>query len=217
MLVSLGVTAALIGCGTLPGQESADPSVLKAPETLPGQEAAEACGFPEGTALSFAGRSTTAALNVQEVVGDPMSFDPADIYITRDKFDQGQLHGRLVCAIFVNQPGFVEITVHPEDAGRFFLTPVPSVSAPPTGISREEAVDTARNAVEDGPEWELAVAMSGPLGQIDTSWETNDWSHDLSADLWVWRVFLTRGDRGAEVMIDFVDGTVYHVGHAIVN
>jgi hypothetical protein len=84
-----------------------------------GQEAPESCGFADGTALSYAGRSTTAALGVQEVVGDPMSNDPADIYITRDKFDQGELHGRLVCAIFVNQPGFVEITVHPADGGRF--------------------------------------------------------------------------------------------------
>ena len=41
--------------------------------------------------------------------------DPADIYITRDAFDQGEHHGRLVCAVFVNDPGFVEITVHPED------------------------------------------------------------------------------------------------------
>ncbi len=32
-----------------------------------------------------------------------MSDDLADIYITRDKFDQGDLHGRLVCAIFVDQ------------------------------------------------------------------------------------------------------------------
>ena len=50
---------------------------------------------------------------------DPMSDDPADIYVTRDTFNQGELHGRLVCAIFVNDPGFVEVTVHPEDWGRF--------------------------------------------------------------------------------------------------
>ena len=74
-------------------------------------EAPAACGFPPGTALSFAGRSTTAALDVQEVVGDPMSTEPADIYITRDAFDQGQHHGRLVCAIYVQDPTFVEITV----------------------------------------------------------------------------------------------------------
>ena len=91
--------------------------------TLPAQQEAPNSCFPEGTALSYAGRSTTAALGVQEVVGDPMSFEPADIYITRDKFDQGDMHGRLVCAIFVNDPGFVEVTVHPTDGGRFSLTP----------------------------------------------------------------------------------------------
>jgi len=83
-----------------------------------GQEAPEDCGFPDGTALSFAGRTTTAALDVQEVVGDPMSHELADIYVTRDALDQGEHHGRLVCAIFVNQPAFVEITVHPADGGR---------------------------------------------------------------------------------------------------
>ena len=79
-----------------------------------------------GTALSYAGRSTTSALNVQEVVGDPMSDDLADIYITRDKFDQGDLHGRLVCAIFLDQPSFVEITVHPADGGRVRPEPLPT-------------------------------------------------------------------------------------------
>jgi hypothetical protein len=96
---------------------------------LVGQEAPDACGFPDGAALAFAGRSTTSTLQVQEVVGDPMSDDPADIYITRDKFDQGQLHGRLVCAIFVNDPGFVEVTVHPADGGR--AQPPPEPPPPP--------------------------------------------------------------------------------------
>ena len=95
-----------------------------------GQEAPEACGFAEGTALSYAGRSTTAALDVQEVVGDPMSNDPADIYVTRDKFGQGALHGRLVCAVYVGQ-NFVEITVHPADGGRFVAAPMPSMSPSP--------------------------------------------------------------------------------------
>lgn len=109
------------------------PSVAVSPSTPvdTGDEAPEGCGFPDGTALSYAGRSTTAALNVQEVVGDPLSDDPADIYITRDKFDQGDLHGRLVCAIFVDQPGFVEITVHPADGGRFSEEPVPAATPTP--------------------------------------------------------------------------------------
>jgi hypothetical protein len=98
-----------------------------------GVEAPEACGFAEGARLSYAGRATTAALDVQEVVGDPMSDDPADIYITRKKFDQGEHHGRLVCAIFVDVPGFVEITVHPEDGGRF-TEPEPTPVITPTQL-----------------------------------------------------------------------------------
>jgi hypothetical protein len=110
---------ALTGCGQPPGLT---------------QEAPEACGFPDGAALSYAGRSTTAALNVQEVVGDPLSDDPADIYITRDGFDQGDLHGRLVCAIFVDQPGFVEVTVHPADGGRLMPTPTAIPTPLPSGM-----------------------------------------------------------------------------------
>jgi len=112
----------------------APPSGGAAPSTAwidTGQEAPEACGFPDGTALSYAGRSTTAALNVQEVVGDPLSDDPADIFITRDKFDQGDLHGQLVCAIFVDHPGFVEVTVHPADGGRFSEEPMPTATPTP--------------------------------------------------------------------------------------
>jgi hypothetical protein len=60
---------------------------------LPGQEAPDACGFPDETALSYAGRSTTAALGVQAEAGDVMSDDLADIYITRDQFDRGELRG----------------------------------------------------------------------------------------------------------------------------
>lgn len=59
----------LTGCGMLPT----------------GQEAPESCEFLDGTALSYAGSSTTAVLGVQEVMGDPMSDDPADIYITRGR------------------------------------------------------------------------------------------------------------------------------------
>jgi hypothetical protein len=131
--------------------------------SLPGQEAPEACGFPAGTALSYAGRSTTATLGVQEVVGDPMSHDPADIYITRDAFDQGALHGRLVCAIFVNEPGFVEVTVHPDDGGRISETPEPSFAPEPSGgISRNDAVDAGREALPEAQELDVLSAEAGP-------------------------------------------------------
>ena len=174
---------------------------------LPAQEAPEACGFPDGTALSHAGRSTTATLNVQEVVRDPMSHEPADIYITRDAFDQGELHGRLVCAIFVNQPGFVEITVHPADVDRVAEEPEPPALAPSTRISRNDAVDVACDALPDDESWEVRGAGAGPIGRDISMWEEQEWAHDLSADLWVWRVSLLKGDRGVDVVIDFVDGS----------
>ena len=184
---------------------------------LPGQEAPESCGFPDGTGLSYAGRSTTAALNVQEVVGDPLSDDPADIYITRDKFDQGDLHGRLVCAIFVDQPGFVEITVHPADGGRFSVEPESSATAPPDGVSRNDAVDVACGLLPDGESWEVRGVEAGPIGRDISMWEEQEWAHDLSADLWVWRVSLLKGDRGVDVVIDFVDGSAYGMAEYIVS
>src|SRR5919106_3689894 len=127
---------AIAGCrsaGAAPSQADS-PSASPAVE---GVEAPVACGFPEGTALSFAGRSTTAALDVQEVVGDPMSEEVADIYITRDAFDQGELHGRLVCAVFVDVAGFVEVTVHPDDGGRVSEVPTTPAASPtplPSGV-----------------------------------------------------------------------------------
>jgi len=193
-------------------------AVLTGCGTLPGREAPEQCGFPAGTALSYAGRSTTSALNVQEVVADPMSDDLADIYVTRDKFDWGDLHGRLVCAIFVDQPSFVEITVHPADGGRFEPPqPAERAPAPPDGISRTDAVDAALGALPDAGEWEVLIAEAGPLGQVVPTWEDYEWAGDVTADRWVWRVFLARGDRGAEVVVDFVDGSVYGVIDLILN
>lgn len=61
------------------------------------------------------------------------------------------------------------------------------------------------------------MADAGPLGRVLPIWEGFEWAHDLSADLWVWRVFLVRGDRGADVFIDFVDGLVHGVIQTIVN
>jgi hypothetical protein len=127
------------------------------PAGAPG--APEACQFDAGTALSYAGRSTTSALGVQEVVGDPMSDEPADIYITRDAFDQGELHGRLVCAVYVNEPGFVEVTVHPADGGRARAEPDPTPE--PLGPNEVEIVthcglDFARVDFE-GQTWKFDV------------------------------------------------------------
>ena len=126
----------------------------------------DACGFAEGAVLEYAVRATTAGLDVQEVVGDPMSDDLADIYVTRDKFDQGEHHGRLVCAIFVDQPDFVEITVHPEDGGRFVEpepTPIVTPTPLPPGfieITTHCGLDFPRIEFE-GELWKFDVEDSG--------------------------------------------------------
>lgn len=219
----LASLVAIAGCRAISG--GAAPSLpaptTAAPVSVSGDEAPEACGFPAGTALEYAGRSTTAQLDVQEVVGDPMSDDPADIYITRDKFDQGALHGRLVCAIFVNDPGFVEITVHPDDGGRVEPpTPQPSATPPPNGIAEDEAVDIARGTLEEADEWEIFLIDSGPIDRVfphvleDPYYE---WARDLLPDRWVWLVFFVRGDEGIHVIVDFLDGSVLGTAESIVN
>jgi hypothetical protein len=190
------------------------------PSWLPGQAAPEACGFPDGAALSFAGRSTTATLGVQEVVGDPMSDDPADIYITRDRYDRGELRGRLVCAIYPGQDeaaDFVEVTLHPADGGRFSLAPEPSSTPPPDGLSRDEAISVAHALLPAADGWEVAVAEAGPLGRVLQHFDGADWAVGLAADLWVWRVFLVSGGRGTDVVIDYVDGSVHGTIDYIVN
>jgi hypothetical protein len=219
----------LAGCRTLGGSPSlpspaAQASPQSAPTSGPAGSAAEApseCGFPSGTPLEFSGRTTTAALDVQEVVGDPMSTQLADIYITREAFDQGELHGRLVCAVFVDEPAFVEITVHPDDGGRPVPpTPFASVPAPSGGISKLTASDVALAHVGDAGAWQLMVVESGPIGRVlpDVLEDSHvEWAIDLSPDLWVWRVFLVRGDEGVDVIIDYADGTVLGTASYIVN
>ena len=212
-MVTVGVLGLVLlaGCrGLVVGGGSAAgyPQGLS-PTPAPG-EAPAACGFPPGTALSFAGRSTTAALDVQEVVGDPMSTEPADIYITRDAFDQGQHHGRLVCAIYVQDPGFVEVTVHPSDGGRAFSpTPEPTVGPTPShGVSVDVAVAAARAALPDAGPWNLGAVRAIQLWQLNPGWEQYEWADGLSRDRWVWSAFFSSGDRGVEVVLDYVDGTV---------
>ena len=171
-------------------------------------EAPAECGFPDGTALGFAGRSTTALLGVNEVPGDPMSVEPADIYVTRDAFDQGELHGRLVCAIFVNPPGFVEVTVHPADDPFVPPTPAPAGSQPADGVTREQAVEAARAQVDEPDEWTLGDVRAGSVASLAYDWESHEWTTGLDAEHWVWRISLSRGDEGVEVFVDYVDGTV---------
>ena len=161
---------------------AADPSPTLEPtgEALPGVEAPEACGFPDGTALSFAGRSTTSALDVQEAVGDPMSDDPADIYVTWDRVGWGNWgHVRLVCAIFVEPAGFVEVTVHPDDGGRATPAPEPSLPVPSC-----EPAPSPNAGIGDG-QIEVTVAALWEAGQCgDSLAEFGD--HDLVFDAHPW-------------------------------
>ena len=185
-----------------------------------GPTAPPECGFPAGTPLSFGGRSTTANLGVQEVVGDPLSHEPADIYVTRDEVDQGALRGRLVCAIYVNQADFVEITVVPEalrgeggnteepDAKQTGASPA---KPPGDGLSTDEAVSAARKAVPKTWDWEVAVVEAGPIREIVPDYVPSDWAHELEPDRWVWRVMFVSGYEGSEVFVDFEDGSLLGV------
>ena len=185
---------------------------------LQGQEAPDECGFPDGTALEFGGRSTTSALGVQEVVGDPLSVEPADIYITRDQFAQGELQGRLVCAIYVTQSGFIEVTVHPDDLPPVAEEPPPPAPRPADGMSRQEAMEVALDEAPEADEaWVVAVAEAGPARDMIFDIDSTDWARDLPPEQWVWRVFLISGDQGRDVFIDYENGNVLGVMSSIVN
>ncbi|MGQ0607685.1 MAG: hypothetical protein ACT4OQ_04380 [Chloroflexota bacterium] len=44
-----------------------------------------------------------------------------------------------------------------------------------------------------------------------------DWSRDLPPDRWIWIIFFVEGDRGAFVVLDYADGSLYDVSNVIVN
>ena len=187
------------------------------------------CRFPDGTPLVFAGRSTTATLEVEEAVGDPMSDRPADIYITRDEFDQGDLHGRLVCAVYTDGAVFVEITVAPDgwdpQTGRPSSAATPSAEPTRTprpsqrtvGLSRADAVAAARAAAPGTGDWEVVVATAGPIRDVNPNWSLAEWSRDLPEDTWVWYLYLRSGEEGVLVYLDHADGRIYEVEPGIVN
>ena len=82
--------------------------------------------------------------------------------------------------------------------------------APPDGISREEAVDAALEAVGPlGEDWTVTQAQVGAIGGIRPGWRDEEWGQELLGDLPMWRVALAAGELGAEVIIDFADGSVY--------
>lgn len=190
------------------------PEVTSEPSPSPspaGGGAPDDCGFPPGAALEFSGRSTYAELRVGDAKGaasDPMSDEPADFYITRDSYNQGSLHGRLVCAIFVDEnAGFIEITVHPDDWDN---TPEPKPGQPTSGLSQADAEAVALASLPEPAEWTLEGYGSGagPIGDLDPEWRERDWGREMSADHWVWIVSAYRDDRSATIIVDYVDGTV---------
>jgi hypothetical protein len=220
-LLALIMTVGLAGCrlaGAPPSELTSPTEGLSPPVAPPpsasavagGREAPEDCGFPPGTALEFAGRSTYAELRVGDAKGDsvdPMSDEPADIYITRETFNQGELHGRLVCAIFVGaNEGFVEITIHPEDWGRY--TPELEPGEPANGLSADEAVEAVRAGLPEGDEWYVQLNGSGPIGDFLADYQDYEWGRELTADHWVWTGFALRGTQGVSMVVDYVDGTV---------
>jgi len=150
--------------------------------------------FGPDVALEFAGRSTTAELGVQEAAGDPMSTHPADIYITRDKFHEGIHYGRLVCAIYVEDGGFIEYTVHPEDQS----SPPPPTPTPTPLASgliqifthcglddprieydgqlwRFDVEDQANTPDGWGSDFPVVQIRSGPDGPIVTGPDGSEW------------------------------------------
>jgi hypothetical protein len=44
-----------------------------------------------------------------------------------------------------------------------------------------------------------------------------EWARDLAPDRWVWRIFFIRGDKGIDVVLDYLDGSVLGTVEYIVN
>lgn len=222
-LVVLAATVSLAGCrlAGVPPSEVASPTAVASPSgvappsasAVAGVEAPDDCDFPAGAALEFAGRSTYAELQVGDAKGDsgdPISDEPADIYITRDPITRegsGPL-GRVVCAIFVGEhQGFVEITMHPEDWDRY--SPVPRPGEPANGLSADEAIEAARAGLPEGDEWNVHLSGSGLIGDfLFPDYRDADWVRELPADQWVWALSAERGTDAVAMFIDYVDGTV---------
>lgn len=97
--------------------------------------------------------------------------------------------------------------------------PTASPPAPSEGISRNDAIEAARDAASDmvAEEWQVGAVTAGPLGQVVPELEHYEWARDLPTDLRVWRVGLVSGDLSALVVTDFIDGSVYGVVVGIAN
>ena len=89
--------------------------------------------------------------------------------------------------------------------------PIASASAPPaaasntatsprapTEISREEALDLARDALrKTGVDWRVVRAQAGGLAPLMPEWETTEWGAALAGDLRVWHLALASGELSA--------------------
>jgi hypothetical protein len=97
--------------------------------------------------------------------------------------------------------------------------PTGSPPARSEAISREDAIEVARDAASDvvAEEWQIDAVTAGPLGQVVPDLEHHEWARDLPTDLRVWRVGLVSGDLSALVVTDFIDGSVYGVVVGIAN
>ncbi len=229
LVLLLVATLGLAGCrmaGGAPPTATPSPTAGASPESVPSPspspsasaaagmlEAPEQCGFPAGTALEFADRSSYAELRVGDAKGDsidPMSDEPADIYITRDPITRegSRQLGRFVCAIFGGEnEGFVEITMHPEDWDRY--SPVPLPGEPANGLTADEATAAAHAVLPNGDNWYVELAGSGPMGNFlsPDSWDER-WEGEFTADRWVWAVSAWGDTQAVGLMLDYVDGTV---------
>ena len=186
LVALLLLSACRIAGGTPPSIQAVNPSGSDAVGDGP-------C-FGADVALEYAGRSTTAELGVQEAAGDPMSTHPADIYITRDKFHEGIHYGRLVCAIYVEDGGFIEYTVHPEDQSSP-PPPTPTPTPLPSGLIqifthcglddprieydgqlwRFDVEDQANTPDGWGSDFPVVQIRSGPDGPIVTGPDGSEW------------------------------------------
>ena len=71
--------------------------------------------------------------------------------------------------------------------------------------------------VGNAGEWTVGGVDAGSVARMAFDWENLDWTGDLSAEHWVWRVGLTQGDEGAEVFVDYETGEVLGELRYIIN
>jgi hypothetical protein len=126
--------------------------------------------------------------------------------------------GRLGAVLVVLLVGACSTTdLDPTPAPNVEASTAPDVIVQPSGegLTRDEAIAVARQAVPEAAAWGVRVAKAGPLEDIFTARGEFDWSRELPPDRWIWQVTFGVGraldSRGAHVFIDYTDGRVYEV------